>query len=177
MKSRFYDKHLFGRGTRWKKRAVLLVAAAWLVITGTGFLDKLQGSSAPEKESAPPTGEVSEPVGVPAPPLEERFPPENEMALQIEGTEEKITSPLNIGKNESYIIYVDEERYKMVPGQEAEPDMIVPKEALPEDYPEVSMAIMHTPGTAPAERAAELAGQLKVSFPDLKEAEGSGGTC
>lgn len=151
---------------------VMLIAAAWLVIAGTGFFDKLQGSSAPEKESSPPTGEVSEPVKEPAPPLEERFPSEKEMVVQIEGTEEKITGRLNIGKSESYIIYIDEERYEMEPGQEEEPDMIVPKEALPEGYPEVSMAIMHTPGTAPAERVAELAGQLKASFPDLKEAEG-----
>ncbi|HSP22552.1 MAG TPA: hypothetical protein VLQ20_09490 [Planococcus sp. (in: firmicutes)] len=162
-----------------KTRAVLLIAAtamliatAGLVIAGTGFFDKLQGSNVPEKESAPPTGEVSEPVEEPAPPLDERFPSEKELVVQIEGTEEKIPGRLNIGKNESYIIYIDEERYQMELGQEADPDMIVPKEVLPEGFPEVSMAIVHTSGTAPAERVAELAGQLKTSFPDLSEAEG-----
>ena len=160
------------RGLTLIAATVLLIALALLLIAGTGFLDKPQGSNAPEKEPEPPaTGEVSEPVEEPLPPIEERFPAEKEMAVQIEGTEEKIIGRLNIGKNGSYIIYIDEERYKMVSGQEADPDMIVPKEALPKGYPEVSMAILHTPDTAPAERTAELAEQLKATFPDLKEAE------
>lgn len=160
------------RGLMLITAPVLMIALALLLITRTGFLDRLEGSSAPEKGPEPPaTGEVSEPVEEPALPIEERFPAEKEMVVQIEGTEEKITGRLHIGKNESYIIYIDEERYKMVSGQEADPPMIVPKEALPEGYPEVSMAILHSPDTAPVERTAELAEQLKASFPDLKEAE------
>lgn len=162
-----------------KKRGLVLIAAtillsalALLLIIGTGFLDKPQGSSAPEKAPEPPaTREVSEPAEEPALPIEERFPAEKDIVVSIEGTEEKIAGRLTIGKNEAYILYIDEERYKMVSGQAADPDVIVPKEALPEGYPEVSMAILHTPDTAPADRAAELAEQLKTSFPDLKEAE------
>lgn len=160
-----------------KRRLVLLIAAAvlmsvaaWLLVFGTGFLEELQGANAPQQESAPAAGKVSRPAEEPAPPLEKQFPLEKEMLVQIEGTEEKITGRLTSGKNESYIIYIDAERYKMVPGQEAVPDMIVPKEPLPAGFAEVSMAIEYTPGTSPAERTAELAGQLKASFPDLKEA-------
>lgn len=160
------------RGLMLITATVLLIALAFLFITGTGFLDTLNGSSTPAKEAEPPaTGEVSEPVEEPALPIEERFPAEKELVVQIEGTEEKIIGRLTIGKNESYIIYIDEERYKMVAGQEADPDMIVPKEALPEGYPEVSMAILHTPDIAPADRAVELAEHLKAVFPDLKESE------
>lgn len=160
------------RGLMLITATVLLIALAFLLITGTGFLNTLQGSNAPEKEPEPPaTGEVSEPAKEPALPIEERFPVEKDIVVPIEGTEEKITGRLTIGKNESYIIYIDEERYQMMAGQEADPDLIVPKEALPAGYPEVSMAILHAPDTAPAERTAELAEQLKASFPDLKEAE------
>ncbi|WP_416143899.1 hypothetical protein [Planococcus koreensis] len=160
------------RGLMLITATVLLIALAFVFITGTGFLDTLKGSSTPAKETEPPaTGEVSEPVKEPALPIEERFPAEKELVVQIEGTEEKIIGRLTIGKNESYIIYIDEERYKMVAGQEADPDMIIPKEALPEGYPEVSMAILHTPDIAPADRAVELAEHLKSVFPDLKETE------
>ena len=46
---------------------------------------------------------------------------------------------LNEGTNSEYIIYLDETRYKMINGEDA--DVITTIDPLPERYPEVTMEI------------------------------------
>lgn len=104
-------------------------------------------------------------------PLKENFEEEKEVVVQIEGTEEKVLMHLNKGKDCDYIIYIDEERYKMVSGEGDKPDAITTKEELPENFPEVSMTIEHVPDTAPEVLVEEFEAELKAEFPDLQEVE------
>ncbi|MCP2035841.1 hypothetical protein L1279_002855 [Planomicrobium sp. HSC-17F08] len=104
-------------------------------------------------------------------PTKENYEEEKEVVVQIEGMEEKVIMHLNKGKDCAYVIYIDEERYKMVSGEGDNPDAITTKEALPENFPEVSMTIEHVPDTAPEVLVEEFEAELKVEFPDLREVE------
>src|SRR6185437_16923896 len=71
--------------------------------------------------------------------IKDLFVPEKEIIQSIEGQDEETNVQLNEGTNSEYIIYVDETRYKMIKGQDA--DIITTIDPLPEKYPEVSMEI------------------------------------
>lgn len=101
--------------------------------------------------------------------IKEMFEPEKQVIQSIEGTDEKNDVQLNEGKNSDYVIYIDEERYKMVKGEGDEPDVITTKEPLPEKYPEVSMTIEQVPDTAPEVLVDRVEEELKAEFPDLRE--------
>jgi len=103
--------------------------------------------------------------------IEEEFEAEKDVIVQIEGTEEKVKMKLTKGEDRAYVIYIDEERYKMVKSEGAEPDVITTKEPLPENFPEVSMTIEQVRDTAPEILAEELESELKSEFPDLREIE------
>lgn len=103
--------------------------------------------------------------------IKENFRAKKEVMVQIEGTEEKVMMELNKGKDCDYVVYIDEERYKMVKGEGDEPDVIATKEPLPENSPEVSMTIEHVPDTAPEVLVEEFEAELKAEFSDLKEVE------
>lgn len=99
----------------------------------------------------------------------EKFEEEKEVVVQIEGMEEKVIMHLNKGKDCDYVIYIDEEHYKMVKGEGDDPDAITTKEALPENFPEVSMTIEHVPDTAPEVLVKEFEAELKSEFPELED--------
>lgn len=103
--------------------------------------------------------------------IKEIFEPEKSVIQSIEGTEEKNDVQLNEGKNSEYVIYIDEERYKMIKGEGDEADVITTKEPLPEQYPEVSMTIEQVPDTAPDGLVDSVEEELKTEFPDLREVE------
>ncbi|TQR17799.1 hypothetical protein [Psychrobacillus soli] len=93
--------------------------------------------------------------------IKDIFVPEKEMIQSIEGTEEPTDVVLQEGKDAEYIIYMDEERYKLIKGENA--DIITTKEPLEERYPEVSMKIEQfkelTPEEIIATKETELASE------------------
>lgn len=103
--------------------------------------------------------------------VKELFAPEKEVIQSIEGQEEETNVQLNEGKDADYVIYIDEERYKMIHGEGDEADVITTKEPLPERYPEVTMTIEQVPDTAPDTLVDEIEKQLKAEFPDLRAVE------
>lgn len=103
--------------------------------------------------------------------IKEMFVPEKEMIQSIEGMDEETNVQLNEGKDAEYVIYIDEERYKMIKGQGDQPDVITPKEELPVNYPEVSMTIEQILDTAPGILVSRYEEELKLEFPDLRAVE------
>ncbi|HEX5564864.1 MAG TPA: hypothetical protein VFX34_07880 [Sporosarcina sp.] len=101
--------------------------------------------------------------------IKDMFAPEKEIIQSIEGQDEPTEVHLNEGKDSEYIIYVDESRYKMIKGEDA--DIITTIEPLPDKYPEVSMEIKQYPSDKPEVLVKELEEKLKVDFPDLREVE------
>lgn len=103
--------------------------------------------------------------------IKEIFVPEKEVVQSIEGMDEETNVQLNEGKNVEYVIYIDEERYRMIQGEGGKPDVITTKEELPEPYPEVSMTIEQIPEIAPDTLVHQYKEELKLEFPDLRKAE------
>ncbi|WP_273124535.1 hypothetical protein [Bacillus weihaiensis] len=101
--------------------------------------------------------------------IKELFEPEKEIIQNIEGEEEETPLSLKKGVESDYVIYVDEERYTFVQGDNF--DKIITKEPLPEMYPEVSMEIRQIIDREPAEVVNELKGQLQEEFPELSGPE------
>lgn len=101
--------------------------------------------------------------------IKDMFVPEKEIIQSIEGQDEPTEVHLNEGKDSEYIIYVDESRYKMIKGEDA--DIITTIEPLPEDFPEVSMEIKQYPSDKPETLVKELEKKLKADFPDLRDIE------
>ena len=97
--------------------------------------------------------------------IREMFEPEKNITQDIEGSKEEQDVQLNEGGNAEYVIYIDEERYKMEKGPGA--DKIVPNPPLPERYPEVSMEIRQVADKSPEELIREVEAQLKESFDDV----------
>lgn len=103
--------------------------------------------------------------------VKEMFAPEKEVTQSIEGQDEETNVQLNEGKDADYVIYIDEERYKMIRGEGDEADVITTKEPLPERYPEVTMTIEQVPDIAPDTLVGQIEEQLTAEFPDLREVE------
>lgn len=101
--------------------------------------------------------------------IKDMFVPEKEIIQNIEGQDEETDVNLNVGANSDYIIYIDEENYKMIQGEDA--DIITTKEPLPERYPEVSMEIRQFPNDLPADLVKKVEADLKKDFPELREIE------
>lgn len=95
------------------------------------------------------------------------FVPEKKITQNIEGHDEQTNVHLNEGTN--YILYIDEERYAMTKGEEA--DVITTKDSMPEGYPPVTMEIKQVPDTNPETLLASIEAELKKEFPDLRPAE------
>lgn len=81
--------------------------------------------------------------------IKDIFVPEKEIIQSIEGNDEETNVNLQEGKDSEYIIYIDEERYKLIKGEES--DIITTKEPLEERYPEVSMEIQQFKDVTPEE--------------------------
>lgn len=101
--------------------------------------------------------------------VKDMFVPEKEVIQNLEGQEEPTNVTLNEGTDSNYIMYVDETRYKMIKGEEA--DLITTIEPLPEKYPAVSMEIKQYPADKPEILVELLEQQLKKDFPELRPVE------
>ncbi|MFD2629747.1 hypothetical protein [Oceanobacillus kapialis] len=71
--------------------------------------------------------------------LRDMFVEEKQEEIEIEGQKEKSDTQLEVNEALRYVIYVDEQRYKMVKGEKV--DRIETKEPLGEGYPDVYMEI------------------------------------
>jgi hypothetical protein len=99
--------------------------------------------------------------------IREMFEPEKNITQDIEGSKEEQNVQLNEGKDAEYVIYVDQERYKMVKGTDA--DRIVPNPPLPDRYPEVSMEIRQVADKDPDALVREMEALLKEKYDDVTE--------
>lgn len=94
--------------------------------------------------------------------IKDIFVPEKEIIQSIEGSEEETDVNLQEGKDSEYIIYIDEERYKLVKGEES--DVITTKEPLEERYPEVSMEIKQYKDVSPETMISNLKTELASEY-------------
>lgn len=101
--------------------------------------------------------------------IKDMFVPEKEVIQSIEGQDEAMKVQLNEGTDSEYVIYVDEERYKMIKGEDS--DLITTKDPLPENYPEVSMEIKQLPDIKPEILVEQYEKELKKDFPELRAIE------
>lgn len=95
------------------------------------------------------------------------FEPEKKIVNEIEGKPEE--QEVILQNRSDYIIYIDEERYKLV--NEEGFDIIVPKIPLEERYPEVSMSILQVVDKTPEQLAAQYSEKLKNTFQTINEIE------
>lgn len=72
--------------------------------------------------------------------LRDMFVNKKEVEIDIEGEKEQSHVELKTNEELNYIIYVDEERYKLIEGEGSQ--KIVPKQEWDDEYPEVSMEIV-----------------------------------
>lgn len=101
--------------------------------------------------------------------VKDMFVSEKEITQNLEGQDEVTDVTLNEGKDSEYVIYIDETRYKMIPGDNV--DKITTLEALPEEYPEVSMEISQVVDEKPEDLVWKIESELKSDFPELREIE------
>lgn len=101
--------------------------------------------------------------------IKDFFTPEKEITQSIEGQDEQINVTLHEGTNVEYIIYIDESRYKMVKGEEA--DIITTIDPLPDNYPPVSLEIKQITDQEPEEVLQKLESEFSQDFPELQPAE------
>jgi len=101
--------------------------------------------------------------------IKDMFVPEKEVIQSIEGQDEETKVQLNEGTDSEYVIYVDEERYKMIKAEET--DLITTKDPLPENYPDVSMEIKQVPDIKPEVLVEQYEEELKKDFPELRAIE------
>ncbi len=96
--------------------------------------------------------------------IKEMFVPEKKIIEEIEGTKEENNAVLQEG-SVGYVIYFDQERYKMDKNQEW--DRILPKVDMG-DLPEVYMEIRQIKGKTPDQLQGELEQQLNKEYSDVK---------
>lgn len=109
--------------------------------------------------------------------IKNSFEPEKEVVMLMEGQQEAATLSLPTtrsyavdGKKEmDYVIYVDKKMYALK--EEEGRDVIVPKMVLGDNYPEVSMEIMHLPEELPEIVSAAVANEVASEFGEVKETE------
>ncbi|MFJ8065812.1 hypothetical protein ACIQYS_14375 [Psychrobacillus sp. NPDC096426] len=101
--------------------------------------------------------------------IKDMFIPEKEIIQSIEGTEETTDVILQEGKDAEYIIYIDEERYKLIKGENS--DVITTKEPLEERYPEVSMEIEQFKDLTPEEIVATKETELASKYSKVTATE------
>jgi len=101
--------------------------------------------------------------------IKQYFEPKKQVEEHIEGMPEEKEIVLQDTIKSGYVIYIDEERYKLV--EEADRDVIVPAEPLGDIYPEVSMSIEQVEDEAPEAAVARLQKELADNYATVKEAE------
>jgi hypothetical protein len=98
--------------------------------------------------------------------VKEYFAPQKQVVEEIEGMPEE--NEVNLQESKAgYIIYINEDMYKMVQGNES--DRIIPKEPLGDRYPEVSMEISQVIDKAPEVLVKEIQEELSSTFTTVKE--------
>lgn len=101
--------------------------------------------------------------------IKDLFVPEKEVIQNIEGNDEKTEVQLNEGSDSEYVIYVDEERYKLTKGEES--DMISSIIPPPENFPAVTMEIIQVVDEKPENLIKKIEAELKKEFPELRAIE------
>jgi len=101
--------------------------------------------------------------------IKDLFVPEKEVIQNIEGNDEKTEVQLNEGSNSEYVIYVDEERYKLTKGEES--DIISSIIPPPKNFPEVTMEIKQVVNEKPEDLILKIEAELKKEFPELQAIE------
>ncbi len=101
--------------------------------------------------------------------IKDLFIPEKEVIQNIEGNDEKIEVQLNEGSDSEYVIYVDEERYKLTKGEES--DMISSIIPPPENFPAVTMEIKQVVDEKPENLVKKIEAELKKEYPELRAIE------
>lgn len=101
--------------------------------------------------------------------LKDMFVPKKEITQSIEGTEEETEVVLQEGKDTEYVIYMDEERYKLVKGESS--DIITTKEPLEDRYPEVSMEIKQFKDVSPEDMVVTLETEIASTYTTVTETE------
>ncbi|WP_249869434.1 hypothetical protein [Oceanobacillus saliphilus] len=86
--------------------------------------------------------------------LKEMFVEEKEEEIELEGQKEDTNLQLETNEELRYIIYIDEDRYKMVEGETS--DRIETKETLGDMYPDVYMEITRVENTTTEEVVAYI---------------------
>lgn len=86
--------------------------------------------------------------------LKDLFIEEKQEQIEMEGQQEELDTHLETNEELRYVIYLDDERYKMDKGGEA--DRIELKEELPDSYPDVYMEIRREENTTTEEVAADI---------------------
>lgn len=147
------EKELFNKETKKIKRKSLTISSIGIIAAGLLIAFSLHTDTG----SALIKG------------IKDLFVPEKEIIQGIEGQDEETEVTLNEGADSNYVIYIDETRYKMANGEEA--DIITTIEPLPEKYPEVSMEIIQVADKKPEVLVQELEAEFKIDFPELREIE------
>lgn len=99
--------------------------------------------------------------------IKDYFVPEKVVEQVIEGYIEENTLTSNILESNNYVIYIDEERYELVQGEDS--DMIKPK-GWDDSLPEVSMEIRQVVDKKPEEVIAEIYDSIDGNF-DMSDPE------
>ncbi|MGJ9458313.1 hypothetical protein [Oceanobacillus sp. CF4.6] len=86
--------------------------------------------------------------------LKDMFIEEKQEEIELEGQKEDTNVQLETNEELRYVIYVDEDRYKMVEGETS--DRIETLEPLPEQFPEVYMEIIRMDDTTTEEVVAAI---------------------
>ncbi|WP_042221245.1 hypothetical protein [Oceanobacillus manasiensis] len=91
--------------------------------------------------------------------LKDMFVEEKQEEIEIEGQKEESDTQLEANEALRYVIYVDEDRYKMVQGEEV--DRIETKEPLGERYPDVFMEISRRENTTTEKVLRDIKREIK----------------
>lgn len=101
--------------------------------------------------------------------IKDIFVSEKQITQSIEGMDEETEVVLQEGKDSEYVIYIDEERYKLIQGETS--DIITTKEPLEEKYPEVSMEIKQITDKSPEDMVSTLEKELEAEYTNVTETE------
>lgn len=100
----------------------------------------------------------TEPVQVVMQSLRDTFVEKKPQEIEVEGQKEKTNTHLETNEELRYVIYIDEERYKMVKGEEA--DRIEMLEVIEGDFPEVYMEITRLEDTTTEEVVSNIRAEI-----------------
>lgn len=101
--------------------------------------------------------------------IKDIFVSEKQITQSIEGMDEETEVVLQEGKDSEYVIYIDEERYKLIQGETS--DIITTREPLEDKYPEVTMEIKQVTDKSPEEIVSTLEKELKAEYTNVTDAE------